>query len=365
MTKLLLSGYFGFDNAGDEAILASTLSFLTKHGIGAIVLSGNPERTKTLHNVDSIHYMKPFQILKALKECNGVVSGGGSLFQDKTSSKSFYYYLFVLKIAHLFNKPTFILSQGIGPILKKQHEKMLKKTFNQSSYLSVRDESSKQLLERIGVKNKIELSVDNVFNFNRQLNTDLPGEIKHFLDHHPVVISIRPWDNTNHIKTKIKQLILNVISNNERVLLLPLHGSGDHTLACEIKKELALSDDRLCVPGSRLDFHDAIDVIHGSKLVIGMRLHALIFAAKCHIPFIGISYDPKIDAFLKLYNKRTVSTANNLSPTALLDEVNRLLYNWENEVRLQKNITTNLEKKARQPLEAILDYYTEAGEKNE
>ena len=53
MTKYIVSGYIGFDNFGDEAILSVLLNRLK--GQDVTVLSANPEKTGKTYNVNSIN----------------------------------------------------------------------------------------------------------------------------------------------------------------------------------------------------------------------------------------------------------------------------------------------------------------------
>ena len=56
--------------------------------------------------------MSPVAILRAVKKCDMLISGGGSLLQDVTSSKSLHYYLSIIRCAEFFHKKVFIYSQG-------------------------------------------------------------------------------------------------------------------------------------------------------------------------------------------------------------------------------------------------------------
>jgi tripartite ATP-independent transporter DctM subunit len=64
--------------------------------------------------------MSPLAIARAVRRCDMLISGGGSLLQDVTSSKSLHYYLAIIRFAQLLGKKVFIYSQGIGPIEKEE-----------------------------------------------------------------------------------------------------------------------------------------------------------------------------------------------------------------------------------------------------
>src|SRR5690606_28423490 len=80
------------------------------------------------------------------------ISGGGSLLQDATSAKTIPYYTGVLKLAQLLGTPTYIYSQGIGPVHRGWMNPLIRGVMTKSRYISVRDAESAALLGRIGVK---------------------------------------------------------------------------------------------------------------------------------------------------------------------------------------------------------------------
>ena len=102
--KIVLSGYYGFDNIGDEAVLYAIITALRNEieNVELTVLSNNPEKTKALYGVSSVNRWKIPEVIKAIKQADLLVSGGGSLLQDVTSSKTVPYYLAIVKIAQLF-----------------------------------------------------------------------------------------------------------------------------------------------------------------------------------------------------------------------------------------------------------------------
>ena len=119
MKRVLVSGYIGFNNFGDEAIFYALSSHLKALGYDISALCGNVDEVRQKYGVEA-HYFKDFKtILKEISKCDILISGGGSLLQNKTSNFSLFYYLGIILLAKLFNKKTIIFAQGIEPIVGK------------------------------------------------------------------------------------------------------------------------------------------------------------------------------------------------------------------------------------------------------
>src|SRR5438132_576599 len=99
--KIVIAGYYGFDNLGDELILESILDGLGQARSRAIVLSRAPKKTFARFGVASVNRWLPWSVFRAILRSNAFILGGGGLLQDRTSFFSLIYYLSLLAIAAL------------------------------------------------------------------------------------------------------------------------------------------------------------------------------------------------------------------------------------------------------------------------
>src|SRR5450830_146125 len=93
LMKIALSGYYGFDNAGDEALLNAITSSIRRLAPDAefVVFSGSPEKTASQHGIRAVYYKSPASVWRELRDADLLISGGGSIFQDVTSARSLPY----------------------------------------------------------------------------------------------------------------------------------------------------------------------------------------------------------------------------------------------------------------------------------
>ncbi len=295
----MISGYYGFGNAGDEAVLAGIITaiknFLPEAEITA--LSANPEETRKLHGIAAVERnMFP----KAASRADLFLCGGGSLFQDATSARSALYYLGqFLYCSSIAKAKSVVYGQGIGPLRRGWIRKVASIALNRASLITLRDAESAELLSSIGVrKPRIEVTADPSFALS-PIGKDFGKE---FLENlgiksGPVVaVCPRNWgkyDTETELATALRQFTRDF---DISTILVPMFSLQDIGMC----KRIADSHEKFALLDKWNSFQDVRAAIAGADLVVSTRLHGLIFAVREGVPAVGISYDPKVESFCKM-----------------------------------------------------------------
>ncbi|MDR0268736.1 polysaccharide pyruvyl transferase CsaB [Paenibacillus sp.] len=369
---IVISGYYGFKNSGDEAVLQSILTALEEKGkqagvqVNPVVLSIDPEWTTSTYGVQAVHRMKLGEVRQALKNSSGLISGGGSLLQDATSAKTIPYYLGVIKLAQWLHKPVFIYSQGIGPVNRKLFNPLIRNTFKKCEYISVRDVQSAELLQSMGLqKDRIEVVPDPVMGLapDREGAAAMNGPSEQEL---PIIgISVRIWDKEHRELLGIAEGLRKVCKEQPvHLRFLPFHFPGDEKASQEIIQRLgdiASHGSKVSVCREAVYPRQMLAEVGRCNLVIGMRLHSLIYAANRLVPLIGISYDPKIDHFLNRLDIVPAGTSSSVDPEALAAEITRLLSGAAEWKEAAKPRIDRLKQEAQAPAQHIIDFLSSKG----
>lgn len=333
MKKIVISGYYGFANAGDEAMLAAIIKALRAEGAASgknsdgfsapalTVISGNPKVTAAKYGVASIHRFNPWEIFRSLSRCDLLLSGGGSLLQDVTSKRSLLYYLSVLALALLLGKKVMLFAQGIGPIKSGILRKLTKIVCSHADLITVRDRDSLYELRHIGIPpEKVQLTADAVLTLPRESTErgrallDACGVARGRM---LIAISVRKWQEDDRYLLEIaKAADLLSREYDAQVVILPLQYPMDLP-ACERLEHYMVHKEACVVLKADCDTEEFLSLIGNFDLLIGMRLHALIFAAIMERPFVAISYDPKVDGFVKDIDGVSAGNVENLQAAAL------------------------------------------------
>lgn len=284
MTKYLISGYIGFDNFGDEAILKVLVSNLKKNGAGEITaISSNPKRTAELYEINSVGM---FDFLKAVKNTDVLISGGGSLLQDITSLKSLLYYLSIIMYAQVSNKKVIIFAQGFTPFRTKIGKFLTKFALKNCSKVYVRDIKSQEMLKDMGIFS--DLIADPVFGIEK-----IQYQAKK-----AVGIQLRKYPTlTEEFLEKLADKICEKFYDRE-IRLLSLQDTQDLEV-------LELFSNKLKNRGlensiyKNLSVNEVIKQISELEYLVAMRFHALLVGAKNNVKLLGINYDIKVENLAK------------------------------------------------------------------
>ena len=294
--RILISGYYGFSNTGDEAVLSAIVRGLKSQAdVDITVLSASPEETAKLHGVRALPRMSLTQVTRALKDCDLFISGGGSLIQDATSLRSLVYYLTVISLAKRYRRKVMILGQGIGPLRRNISRRLAERALSGVDLITVRDAQSGELLTDMGIAPVI-VTADPTFTLEpcREVES-LLGEAGLDGEEDLIAVSLRRWDERPEIGDEAASALREIADKlPAKLLLIGMQSPDDLILAKEIGEKTGIA-----YQPSQWTPEQMLGVVWRCRLVVGMRLHALIFAASAGVPFLGIAYDPKVEQFIK------------------------------------------------------------------
>lgn len=338
MTNFLITGYYGFLNSGDDAILTSMCEGIKRLGIPSktTILSNNPKTTEEEYKVNATYRFNILSVIKEIKDTDILLMGGGSLLQDHTSTRSLIYYLSILGLAKLFKKKCMIYANGIGPIRRRMNRYLTGRMVNKVDVITLRDRLSLKDLESLGItKPLINVTADPVFNLELKA-----APIKKILEDEKVDLSkplvgvlFRDWKDKEKYVKKIAKVCDYIVDElNMNVLFIPMKYPTDMIISNQIASSMENVSYEL---KRKYDVNTIIEIIGETKFVLSMRLHALLYASLKSIPMIGFIYDPKVKYFLKELKMYTIEDIETFTVEGIINHINHIMGNYEN---IQKSI---------------------------
>lgn len=359
MSRVLISGYFGFGNCGDESILMAITSNLQQldPNIHITALSNNPQNTRQNYGIEALHAFHPFHVLSGIRKADLILSGGGTLLQDETSTRSLLYYLSIIRIAKLMGKKVMLYSNGIGPLNKSYNRKLVKKIINEVDLITLREELSKKEVDKLGIKKPpIYVTADPVFTlegiskeqaFTLLQEEDIP------LDRPLVGVSVRDWKQSHLFLPQIAAICDYIVDHYQvHIVFIPMQYPHDLSMSQEVQKTMK---NQAYLLTRQYDSRELLGIVGTMKLILSMRLHTLIFAGIQKVPMVGFAYDPKVDYYLQVLQMPTAGDIFQLEVEKIQAQIGYLFKYYDEEVRKLEKISEDLIKKAKKNDEFLLE----------
>lgn len=320
-----VSGYYGFRNNGDDALLLALTEEIKKADKDAriVVLSNRPKETTRIYRLDAVHRLKMAKVKRVFKKTRGLIFGGGSLLQDETSSKSLWYYLSIIKLAKACGMKVMQFANGFGPINKLSNQKMTVKTINECvDVITTRDEASLARMQALDIQKEITLTADPAMLLEgctekerlRLLSVNnIPAK-----DY--MTVAVREWKNNapdfiSEVALALKEF---AEKHDLSVLLVPMQHPHDVQISRNIQKQIG---SRAYVLDGNPGIKEAIGIIGSAKLNVAMRLHSMIYSVSQGVKTVALRYDPKIDGFMDYVGLSDICNVEELTHEALIEKM--------------------------------------------
>lgn len=303
---VLLCGYYGFGNMGDELMLESAVRKIENEvgDVSVRILSRGRKGISCGRRVSFVRRSSPFAVMRAIKRADKVVFGGGTLLQNATSRRSLAYYLALLKYAQFFGKRTELWGNGIGDIKGKRSRRAVAKTLKCCDRVGIRDGASMEKIEEMCREFGVEISgvcAERDLALEPWLYGDIDARESEVLvrlglaeGKRFAVFSVMGNAAQEHRKS-IFEYAKKLGREGVTPIFAVMYPAQDLALSRKLCKDLG---GILAYPFWATDI---VALMRGAEVVCSMRYHALVLAHVAGASFVGIGDDQKIKSFCSEY----------------------------------------------------------------
>lgn len=287
---LLLCGYYGENNLGDDALLLVLLQQIPA-GFSLLITANDQEALRALAPMaDGVPRRSLGSVLAAVGRADALILGGGSLLQDSTSLRSLIYYLLLIVTARIQRRPILLWGQGLGPLNRPTSRWLVRRVLPLCTAASWRDRSSLERSRRWAPRLPAQMAPDPVWQMPPQ---SWSGGVS-------IVVCWRP---TSLLDDSGWSVLLSALDDLAEQLQAPVRWLAFHqhqdAVLFDALKERGLIPASLAARSSTIvprSVETVFATVRKARLVVPMRLHALILARLTGCPMAALSYDPKVEA---------------------------------------------------------------------
>jgi polysaccharide pyruvyl transferase WcaK-like protein len=326
---VIIHGYFGFGNVGDEAILSVIIDEFKKlfKNVEFVVLSSNPHRTMRIHSVKAIRErLTSLDFWRHFLRSHILVFAGGGRYGYATWRRI----ALLTLLAKLLGK--IVIFKGVGvypyewegrpvisekPVAFKGLTGLLTRlAISKAFYISVRDKYSYMVLRLTGVKRSIAIEEDLAF----RLKLPDPSEcrelvIKYSIREGRVLgVNLRTLDveTSEKVVNYVVKLVRSFMEKGfDEVVFIPFgFGSfrgrffdNDLIVAFKLKRRIP----NLIIINEELNPKEILCLFNYLDYVVAMRHHAVIFTLLAKKPILALVYDTKTLELLRMLSRDDIN----------------------------------------------------------
>lgn len=310
MSRVVIHGFYGAGNLGDEAILAVLLGDLATIGdIDPLVFSGWPREVRRLHGIASVNPSRLGGLAGRwqMQQADAFVLGGGGLLKDYgESSANVRAWLRWLRRARTRRQRTAVWAVGVENLRFRESIQLIRDTLQDVDLVSVRDESSARRLREIGVTRPISVTADPAVTLGAARRRKRSPN-----DRPRIVVCLRHWFKYGpalHDEPQNERLLDAVAVTLDHAVrewgahieFVPFRTIGyddDRRVMHAVSRRMR-SGEGATHRNSTPHPIEAADLLASADIVIGMRLHSVILATAAGVPSLALSYMAKVRDYM-------------------------------------------------------------------